>query len=220
MKIWGLSRSTVWPSGTHCATCCINVGRGMVVWFLTRNSILYCNYLSPSEKNYRRKWPDYLEFTISMVLKKILESMPTKCLYFWKVGDTSSWDWNQSMRISGENFISGIRTRCMTMGNWAHWPCSRNACGFNGFYIFNYQFNGINWRFTRYKNNLCRASRLRKKTWRWSKFIPQGVFVWQFAIFQIREGDWKKKRRTLTKPLSRMRSRTRYGRYFISNLGF
>ena len=34
-----------------------------------------------------------------------------------------------------------------------------------------------------------------KKTWRWSQFIPQGVFVWQFAIFKIREDDWGKKKR-------------------------
>ena len=55
-----------------------------------------------------------------------------------------------------------------------------------------------------------------------SKFIPQGVLVWQFAIFKIR-GRWlgEKLRRILTKPLSRiLRSRTHHARYLISNLGF
>jgi hypothetical protein len=51
-----------------------------------------------------------------------------------------------------------------------------------------------------------------------SKFVPQGVFVWQFAIFKIRGGDWKKKW-TLTKSLI-LRFRTLYGWYLISNLSF
>ena len=192
MKIWGLSRSTVWPSGTHCATCCINVGRGMVVWFLTRNSILYCNYLSPREIIAENDWTT-LNLQSPWCSKKSLkvcrQSVCISGRLAIQVPETGT-----RRCVYLRKFISGIWTRSMIVGNWAHWPCSRNACGFNGFYIFNHQLNGINWRFTRYKKNLCRALRLRKKTWRWSKFIPQGVFVWQFAIFKIRGNDWKKKK--------------------------
>ena len=121
-----------------------------------------------------------------------------------------------------EEFISRILTRCKTIGNRDHLPCSRNACGFNGFYIFNYQLNGINWRFTGYKNNLCESVRMAKEDLKMSRNSYRKAYLFG-SLLSLKSGKTirKEKGETHTKPLSRiLRSRTLHARYLICNLSF
>jgi hypothetical protein len=132
----------------------------------SRNSCMISNsqfdfvleFCFESEINYQKMTGTTLNLLSSWLSKKSLRvRQQSACISGRLTIQVPETGTRRCVYLKRIDYIRNLKTNT---GGWVHWPCSCNACGFDGFYVFNHQLNRINGRFTRYEND-CKLSGLR-----------------------------------------------------------